>query len=306
MLTTEFDDFDETAAYFANWEGNFEQLSRGRFVGTIRAAEGHQVRAVSLNANQVLLVRGLGDSGYFSLTPVTRKNESALWQGRELSAGHLVIQGPDADTDHRTGRCYRTLTVSIPANFLHSAAVELLSSAQIHYSRGWEVRAISPEAHRQLIEAGTRLIECPSPPGTSEFRQCEEECLRAAVLTLSLGTENRRCELSLPARTRLVRRAEELFRANLKDPLGSVTVCSTLEVSDRTLRLAFKERFGIGPMAFYRQIRLNAARKVLTSGESDSVQEVAHRFGFHHLSNFAADYRKAFGELPSYSGSRRK
>lgn len=299
MITQEFDDFDHIASFFAHWEGLFEQLSRGRFAGTLRTAQGRTVRVVSLNVNQVLLARGVGDPGFVTLIPVTGRNASALWQGRELREGQLVVQGPDAETNHRTARSYEILSLSIPANAFFDAARVLLGSDQECCSRGWEAHSLSPQSAGRLTRSISRFLECPHQPGSCEATQFEQECLRAAVLAVSQGSQRSRAQLSLPARTNLVRRAEELFRTNLAEPVGSVDVCSELDVSDRTLRFAFKERFGMGPMAFYKQVRLNAARQVLKSGQADSVREVARRFGFHHFSNFAADYRRAFGELPS-------
>ena len=55
----------------------------------------------------------------------------------------------------------------------------------------------------------------------------------------------------------------------------------------------------MGPMTFYRMIRLNAVRKALKTESECSVKMIARSFGFHHLSNFAADYLRAFGEYPS-------
>jgi len=54
-------------------------------------------------------------------------------------------------------------------------------------------------------------------------------------------------------------------------------------------------------MAFLRDRRLEAARHELLVADAGeiSVTEVALGLGFTHLSRFANEYRKAFGELPS-------
>jgi AraC family ethanolamine operon transcriptional activator len=36
-----------------------------------------------------------------------------------------------------------------------------------------------------------------------------------------------------------------------------------------------------------------------TSGASSRIADVANRWGFWHMGQFAADYRRQFGELPS-------
>jgi AraC family transcriptional regulator, ethanolamine operon transcriptional activator len=81
-------------------------------------------------------------------------------------------------------------------------------------------------------------------------------------------------------------------------------LCSQFHVSRRTLQYCFEETLGMTPMAYLRAIRLNGARRDLCSAEvrhSGAVQEIAAGWGFWHLSQFAADYRKLFGKRPSES-----
>jgi AraC family ethanolamine operon transcriptional activator len=54
-------------------------------------------------------------------------------------------------------------------------------------------------------------------------------------------------------------------------------------------------------VSFLRAMRLNGVRRALrkADGVHESVADVAARWGFWHLSHFAADYKAMFGELPS-------
>ena len=53
-------------------------------------------------------------------------------------------------------------------------------------------------------------------------------------------------------------------------------------------------------MAFVKQLRLERARQMLMRTDTNpSVTEVAFFCGFSNMGNFAADYRKHFGERPS-------
>lgn len=60
-----------------------------------------------------------------------------------------------------------------------------------------------------------------------------------------------------------------------------------------------KPNFGVGPMAYLQCIRLNAVRARLKSAPEVTVAAAAREFGFHHLGNFAANFRRLFGEPPS-------
>lgn len=89
------------------------------------------------------------------------------------------------------------------------------------------------------------------------------------------------------------------MRTRLADPVGTIDLCRELAVNDRTLRLAFRERYGMGPMVYYKCLRLNAVRSLLKTDSVISVHEAAKLFGFRHMGNFAADYHRLFGQLPS-------
>jgi transcriptional regulator GlxA family with amidase domain len=58
---------------------------------------------------------------------------------------------------------------------------------------------------------------------------------------------------------------------------------------------------GTSPMAYLRELRLQAVHDELAIAEPGSIRvtEVAARWGFVHLGRFAATYRRQFAELPS-------
>jgi AraC family ethanolamine operon transcriptional activator len=91
------------------------------------------------------------------------------------------------------------------------------------------------------------------------------------------------------------------MRACLGEPLSLLDLCRELGVSERTLHYAFQEVRGLSPMAYFRAIRLNAVRQELKAAAANmaTVHEIAQRWGFWHTGEFAAAYRRLFGELPS-------
>jgi AraC family ethanolamine operon transcriptional activator len=80
------------------------------------------------------------------------------------------------------------------------------------------------------------------------------------------------------------------------------------EVSERTLRTAFLEYFGMTPQRYLTIRRLNAARRALQDSEAGprSVAEVAAQHGFWDFGRFAQRYRELFGEPPRSTLRRRR
>lgn len=85
--------------------------------------------------------------------------------------------------------------------------------------------------------------------------------------------------------------------ARLTAPVGANDFYRILGVSDRTLILAFLERYTIGPMGYYQCLRLHAVRCRLK--RNPVIEFATGDFGFHHLGNFTAEFRRLFGDRPS-------
>jgi AraC family ethanolamine operon transcriptional activator len=107
-------------------------------------------------------------------------------------------------------------------------------------------------------------------------------------------------------RDRALRRAKAYLREHAQKPVTVRDLCGVTEVSERTLRYAFLEQFGISPKSYLLAMRLNGVRRLLSHADSSSatIADVANHWGFWHMGQFAADYRKLFGELPSETLNR--
>lgn len=98
-----------------------------------------------------------------------------------------------------------------------------------------------------------------------------------------------------------VKRAEEYIVGHLDSALRVADIASAAGVSVTTLNRAFRKHYGIGPKAFVKQRRLDRVRSELLTADptSNTVTEIATMYGFCHLGQFAADYRREFHEAPS-------
>ncbi len=306
--TVALNDFDQVRASFSNWQGQIDQLSTGRFSGMLRVVQASSVRLLAIEGNQQVLLRGRDAADMFSVYTVTSGNAGSTWRGHRLSSGHLVVVGTDVEIEHNSARSTKNLGVTLRATDLDAAARVLFADHADRPFHSWA--AISPPSDlfarltRRLNGLLNQGVADPTVLGTPEGHRLEQECIRSVVAAV-FPAIGRGPELSVPGRTLLIRRAEEFMRSRLGDPIGAIDLCRELGVSDRTLRLAFRERFGLGPMVYYKSLRLNAVRSKLRESPGASIADVARAVGFHHLGNFASDYRRQFGERPSQTDRSR-
>jgi AraC family ethanolamine operon transcriptional activator len=107
-------------------------------------------------------------------------------------------------------------------------------------------------------------------------------------------------------RAATIARARAHIAAFPHEALTVRDLCRATGASERTLRRAFDEHFGVSPKAYLQARRLHGVRAELRRGSPDAkVVDVANDWGFWHLGQFASDYRRLFGELPSQTLSQR-
>ena len=136
--------------------------------------------------------------------------------------------------------------------------------------------------------------------------------LRAALLELAVRTFDRKSRTGrrVPHHLndmRITRLCEDYAETTHYHDVTLASLCGVSGMSERRVRQAFYECYGMSPTAYLRIAALHHVRSVLLEGPPlrDAVSRAAADFGFWHLSRFAAQYRALFGESPSATLMRR-
>jgi AraC-like DNA-binding protein len=100
-------------------------------------------------------------------------------------------------------------------------------------------------------------------------------------------------------------RALDWLRGHLSEPVQLNSLAAVSGTPPRTLERHFRMFLGTTPLGWVRRMRLARARQALLhAGPEDTVTGIALTNGFAQLGRFAAEYRRAFGELPSRTMQR--
>ncbi len=103
-----------------------------------------------------------------------------------------------------------------------------------------------------------------------------------------------------PAAPRHVMRAESFIRANVHLPISVNEIAAAAGVSVRTLFDGFQRFRGTTPLARLKAVRLERAHADLKSvDQTESITEIALKWGFGNIGRFAHSYKARYGELPS-------
>ena len=100
-------------------------------------------------------------------------------------------------------------------------------------------------------------------------------------------------------RRRVLNRALAYIEAHQREYISVQTLSRECATSLSTLERAFREQFGLSPKQYLVCVRLSGARRDLLKGSQSKISDIAGGWGFWHMSKFAQDYRRLYGELPS-------
>ena len=101
---------------------------------------------------------------------------------------------------------------------------------------------------------------------------------------------------------RYLARSLDLIHGSELENISASELCKQAGCSQRALEICFKARFGVTPKKYIKCLRLAQVHKGLQNFDDQGVEsiiELAGINGFWHMGQFAADYRRIYGQLPS-------
>lgn len=110
-----------------------------------------------------------------------------------------------------------------------------------------------------------------------------------------------RVKASANKRNHIVITAIDYIHSSVNKAISIEKLCLDTGINKRTLQRAFLDQYGITPKFYLQSQRLNQTYKALlhSDPETTKITDIALSQGYWHMSQFAADYRRQFGELPS-------
>ena len=298
-----FDDFDELAESVRHWDLDLWQVGRGPFRGQILQFEVDHVCVNEASFSRALIQKGAPPSRRRTFAIPAGNAVEFRWRGEQVSGHDLVIFPRGAELDAVSTVDFHVFTCSFPEALLANISESLHLGELDEIRRGACVvrcQAATMERVRTTLRGLCAHARQGLPQSQQPLLQAASRELAAQLIQAVATAAAARSTTTTFKRELAVRRAISYIEHSNEDRVRIGDVCRAAQVSQRTLEYAFLERFGLTPKAYVIAHRLNEARRELRCADGmSSVTDVANRWGFWHMGQFAADYRKQFGELPS-------
>lgn len=298
--------FDQIAEVAAAWDTDFRLLGSGSGSGVIEAISTGQAVVQRNRFSWSLHQHGVAPRGFRTFGVGATEDQRLRWNGHTVESDWILSFPCDGSFESVSDGTFHVYSLSYDDDLVRNT-VQLLGLPPVSDllpAAGDSRRSPGFVRHiRQTllgIIRASRQIQMPNSGGHAGLARVIEWDLLSQLLSgLAAGRPAARPEARL--RSRALRRCTAFIEQSAGRPITVRELCEVSGASWRTLDYAFKEQFGLSPKAYLRAHRLNGVRAQLLDlpEHGGTIAMVAGRWGFWHMSQFAVDYRKLFGELPS-------
>ena len=300
-----FLDIDQLAEAIAGWDLDWKQLDSGRLEAELLRVASAEANFERVAFNRRFAQRSSSPSGRLTFGLIEKTVGEIGWCRKRVSSDKLLVFSPGGDNECVSKPGFRGHLVSYSEGYLERIAADLELPVNLGlYREGGHALHIDARETEELRRRLRRLDRTViNDTGNAERRwirhELETEIPVRLLRILAAGPPTSPPRVD-GCRVRAARRARDHMDSHADEPPTIEAVCRAAEVSWRTLNYAFRELFGVTPKQYLQATRLDGVRKELQNvGPEATISDVANGWGFWHMGQFAADYRRHFGELPS-------
>ena len=311
IIYKRFNNFDEFAHVVQAWDLDFKQLDNGYCKTDLLQFASSNIHISHAKYSRRFDQHGSPPSGKWTFAIFSEQTPPIVWHEQEINNNFIALFKPGSEIDCVTQSGFEVFTFSYTEEYLNAIGANLGLPEINKLANGtdtFKCRMLElSEIRRQLRQIIHTLKNCSlENVNFSLIQRLEIEFAEHILMILAKSvpvTSN-----SLRARNRAIKQIKQYLSENPADPVTVSQLCKVTGASIRTLQYAFLEHYGVSPKTYLKCFRLNGVRKELWGSDPDSkrVNDISSLWGFWHMGQFAGDYRKLFGELPSETLNRKK
>jgi AraC family ethanolamine operon transcriptional activator len=305
-MQLQFSNFEIFAHVLNGYELDLKQLDRGSFSASLQ-----QIACESVVINRIASTRRLEAHG----TPPpslrtfgipTTNCLPFIWRNKFSSGNTIQIYKPSTELEMVTHPFFEAIDVSIPEETFNLLNQQWGFPDLDKLIGTREMVVCRPEIMKQLRETlQTVCITADNNPDSLKHDIGLQDLIKYNVprlLAQALMTaETKKLKIALNKRSRILKLAIDYVKQTPHDKVSMSQFCSDIDINIRSLQRAFIDQYGIPPKSYAKAYHLNSVYKKLlhSNTKTTRIADIASSHGFWHMSQFATDYRRHFGELPS-------
>jgi len=294
-----FEDFEELNELVQGWDLEVRQLKAGRSPAELLQIGRPEFMLTRFYFEQPYDQSGCTAQGALTIGLIDEGSDEVITPGGTLQQDDILCFPSGRELSCISRPHFKGYSLSISETLIDKVAescglqvgASIGAVQQVLHCRRSDMNTI----RRQLLAQIKKAANSPEIIRDLEFNLIRHLLL---AITVSRPTD----QLNLTNRKQIVlQRARDYIEANADKPITVLELAKASGSCVRTLEYVFRDYFDVTPKAYLKSRRLVAVRHELLHSlhSKPLINEIANRWGFWHMSQFAADYSHFFGELPS-------
>ena len=297
-LQGKFSDFDAFKEVIKDWTLDYNILSKGDFSSKFNMFMSEPFLLTRQQLNGKIVHSGMAPNGYRTMVIPVNYLVEFVWYNSKVSGRDLLIFPKNNLIDVVTFNGLDIFLVSVQESLLHGIIEKLgLKTCEHIFKQDYLKVPLSKEFAKQFFVLANTFLNTAKVNVEQQYELSNK--LVFALLYYLESTSVKQPKKKAKNKMLALERAIEVIH-NQTDRLYSVSeVCEISGVSKRTLFNAFKEKYKISPSEYIKVTRLNMVKEDLIHNPTVGIGSVAGKYHFWHMGQFAKDFKKQFGLLPS-------
>ncbi|MEO8388753.1 helix-turn-helix domain-containing protein [Polaromonas sp.] len=301
-----FHDVHVHATAVQEWNQTYSQITGGTLESSLMQLTSARCHFFREQINQRVVQHGEAPRGKVCFAVPIAVPGSIRMQGREADDKSIFFLRGGEEFMFHMPMGMDLLAITFDQDFFERALGETFWADEIGSLLKQPVIKVPPQ---RLIDSRRRLLAMFSEAlinedlGVTPEREHEfERAMLDEMLQLMTDPACDRAQRhGSSTHSFIVEKCHRLTMADAIQVPSVVELCERLQVSRRTVQNSFRTVAETTPVNYLRSVRLNGVRRELmsTGMSALSIGDAAFKWGFFHLSHFAAEYQNLFGELPS-------
>jgi AraC family ethanolamine operon transcriptional activator len=296
-------DAHEHAHNISNWDQKYDQISAGRFQGVIKERLLDNLQVFKEHTSKALSQQCIvwPESIWLGIPP-SNNNEykSSKINGLKLNDDDIMCRPGCQSFELTTPESFDIFGIVMDQKALNREAHKQEIELNWHEISNNERLSIPHSTKVAMDYLLGRVLDTSNIHISSTPEHLTKDLLIMGLLDVFIKeSPNRDIHNSYQRRKNIVDKARDFLNQHQEQAITLTELCEACHTSRRTLQNSFETILGLSPIQYLRYTRLNGVRRTLKNAENnEKIGDIAAKWGFWHLSQFAKDYKIVFEESP--------
>ena len=292
-----FTDVDEYNEFVKNWDLTFNLLSKSDFSAQLKMILNNKFSLVWEKLNGKIEQKGKTQPD-FIVFGFGVNDTSFYWFDEKVGTNDLIIFPKENNFEVVSYDNHEVYVISIHKElFFNSLKKVGISRSNILFNGKSHMLFLS----KSFSSRFTKLLDYFLNSNLNNKKKNEAliETVVSTLIEYLFKTDKNVQKAEKNKKVYAVKKAVKIINNQVDDLYSIKQLCAMVGVSEGTLLNAFKEKYKVTPSEYIKAFRLNKVKHEIYNNKGKPIFEIAGKYNFWHMGQFAKDFKKQFGILPS-------